>query len=278
MTEAPWRELEDLVARVDPDRYVAALFAARGRRGGLIALYAFNHEVARIREIVHEPLVGHIRLGWWREQIAAIYERRAVTMPLVMALRQAVDVFALPQALFESYLDARALDLAEAPFADEAALERYTGVTAGFLMQLAARVAGAEQRADAAAHRAAIAFAYAGFIRSLGLDAAHRFCRLPVDWLAAEGLNPEDVFAAKATPILRTVIERLALAATKHAQAARAQNFPTSAIAALAPAALTGAYIKRAMNPQRDLFGQPVDMSQTERVARIALSALTWRI
>jgi phytoene/squalene synthetase len=277
MSEAPWRELDDLVAHADPDRYVAALFASPGRRRGLIALYAFNHEVARIREIVHEPLVGHIRLGWWREQIAAIYERRAVTMPLVLALRDAIDVFALPRTLFDSYLDARALDLAEAPFADEAALEGYTGATAGSLMQLAARVTGATARADAAARHAAIAFAYAGFIRALGFDAAHRFCRLPLDWLEAEGLNPEDVFAAKTTAKLRTVVERLAETATKHARAARPQNFPTAAIAALAPAALAGVYIKRAMS-QRDLFGQPVDLSQTERVTRIALAALTWRI
>src|ERR1700687_5959985 len=143
MSEAPWRELEDLVARADPDRYVAALFTSPGRRRGLIALYAFNTEVARIREIVHEPLVGHIRLGWWREQIAAIYERRAVTMPLAVALREAIDVFALAQTLFEAYLDARALDLSEAPFADEAALEGYTGAIAGSLMQLAVRVTGA---------------------------------------------------------------------------------------------------------------------------------------
>src|SRR5258706_13564853 len=123
MTEASWRELEDLVARADPDRYVAALFTSPGRRRALIALYAFNIEVARIREIVHEPMVGHIRLGWWREQIAAIFERRPVTMPVAVALGEAVDVFGLPRSLFESYLDARALDLAEAPFADEAALE-----------------------------------------------------------------------------------------------------------------------------------------------------------
>jgi len=278
MTEASPRELEDLVARVDPDRYVASLFAAPVRRRSLIALYAFNIEIARIREIVHEPLVGHIRLGWWREQVAAIYERRAVTMPLAVALREAVDGFDLPRALFDAYLDARALDLSEAPFADEAALEGYTAATAGSLMQLAARVTGAQARGDNAAHHGAIALAYAGFIRLLGFDAAHRFCRLPLDWLAAEGLNAEDVFAAKTTPKLRQVAERLAAAAAGHARAARARNFPTAAIAALAPAALSGVYLKRAMAAPRELFARPVELSHRERTARIAFAALTWRI
>src|SRR6185436_16825260 len=56
MSEANWGELEELVARADADRYVAALFVSPARRRGLIALYAFNYEVARIREIVHEPM------------------------------------------------------------------------------------------------------------------------------------------------------------------------------------------------------------------------------
>ena len=278
MSEASRRELEELIARSDPDRYVAALFTAPGRRQGLLALYAFNQEVARIREIVHEPLVGHIRLGWWREQIAAIYERRAVAMPLAVALQETIDVFGLPRMLFDAYLDARALDFVEAPFGDEAALEGYTAATAGALMQLAARVLGAEGRADTAAREAGLAFAYAGFLRSLGFDASQRFCRLPVAWLEAEGLNAEDVFAGLATEALRKVIGHLGVAALRHAQEARALRFPTAAIAALAPAALAGPYVRRATNARSDPFGKPIDMSQAERVVRIAFSALTWRI
>src|SRR5215475_1113181 len=100
MADADARALEDEVARSDPDRYIAALFAPPGRRRGLIALYAFNLDVARIRDVVHEPLVGHIRLGWWREQIAAIYEQRATAAP-VSALKDVITAFALPRLFFE---------------------------------------------------------------------------------------------------------------------------------------------------------------------------------
>jgi phytoene/squalene synthetase len=276
MSDPSPRELEDLVARVDPDRYVASLFAPAGRRRGLIVLYAFNYEVARIREIVHEPLVGHIRLGWWREQIAAIYEKRAMTMPLAFDLRETIEAFALPRELFDAYLDARGLDFEEAPFAEEAALGAYAAATAGSLMRLAARVCGAGARADAVAHEAAIAFAYAGFIRSLGFDAVQRRCRLPLVWLEAEGLSAEDVLAARMTAPLRRVVDRLADAARDHLLKAREQNFPTGAIAALAPAALVSPYLRRAA--QSDVFVKPIELNQTERVARIAFAALTWRI
>jgi len=58
-----------LVRRADPDRYFASLFAPAEIRPYLFALYAFNHELARIGETVHEPMMGQIRLQWWREAI-----------------------------------------------------------------------------------------------------------------------------------------------------------------------------------------------------------------
>jgi phytoene synthase len=266
---------EDLVARADPDRYVASLFARPERRGGLVALYHFNLEVARIRDVVREPLVGHIRLGWWREQIAAIYQSRAVAPPL-SHLAAAIDAFALPVTLFEAYLDARSLDLSEAPFADEAALEAYTAATAGSLMQLATRICGAGDHADHVARHAGLAAAYAGFIRSLGLDIARRCCRLPISWLEAEGMNTEDVFAAKHTPSLERVVARLALAARTHLRVARTQNIPRPAMPALAPAALVERYL--AHTGSADLFAQAFGLSRLSRIARLSFAVITGRI
>src|SRR5580692_5197211 len=51
----------------DPDRYFASLFAPAPLRPQLFALYNFHHEVARIAETVREPMLGAIRLEWWRE-------------------------------------------------------------------------------------------------------------------------------------------------------------------------------------------------------------------
>src|ERR1700759_2884419 len=56
----------------DRDRSQTALFAPAERRDALFALYAFNYEVARIRESVREPMLGLIRLQWWRDALAGI--------------------------------------------------------------------------------------------------------------------------------------------------------------------------------------------------------------
>jgi phytoene synthase len=61
----------DLQAQ-DPDRYLSTLFASSNLRPALFALYAFDHEIARIRHIVREPMAGLIRLQWWRDALDAI--------------------------------------------------------------------------------------------------------------------------------------------------------------------------------------------------------------
>src|ERR1700720_1226840 len=81
-----------LVRRHDRDRYQTALFAPAGRREALLALYAFNYEIARVRESVTEPMLGLIRLQWWREVLDAAYagappRQHPVVLPLAAAIR-----------------------------------------------------------------------------------------------------------------------------------------------------------------------------------------------
>src|SRR5580692_2801711 len=60
---------ERTVRTADPDRYFATLFAPSAVRPLLFVLYAFNAELARVAESVREPMLGAIRLEWWRETV-----------------------------------------------------------------------------------------------------------------------------------------------------------------------------------------------------------------
>src|SRR4051794_33162883 len=66
-----------LVRRHDRDRFQTALFARPRQREALFALYAFNYEIARVREAVSEPMLGQIRLQWWREVVSAAFSGEA---------------------------------------------------------------------------------------------------------------------------------------------------------------------------------------------------------
>src|SRR3546814_15149921 len=86
MTESPDEYCAAEVRRQDPDRWLTALFAPDARRPALLALYAFNAEIARAREAVSQPMIGQIRLQWWREDWEGMEAGGVRAHPVVLAL------------------------------------------------------------------------------------------------------------------------------------------------------------------------------------------------
>ena len=58
------RYVLDVVRRADRERFLAALFAPQPERSGLLALLAFDHELARTRHVAREPMLARIRHEW----------------------------------------------------------------------------------------------------------------------------------------------------------------------------------------------------------------------
>jgi 15-cis-phytoene synthase len=135
----------ELVRRGDPDRWRSAMLAPVAKRPGLMALYAFNLEIARAPWVTREAMLAEIRLRWWADAVAEIGaglapRRHEVVGPLAEAIRGS----ALPVGLFEEAIEARLHDAQGGRFADRAALDAYLDQTAGHLMVLAARHLGAD--------------------------------------------------------------------------------------------------------------------------------------
>ena len=88
---------ETLVREADKDRFVATLFAPAPRRRALHALYAFNVELARVRELAREAMPGEIRLQWWRDILGGA--RTGEAGPVASALTATVIRYGLPVAV-----------------------------------------------------------------------------------------------------------------------------------------------------------------------------------
>ena len=118
--------LDSAVRRHDPDRWLATRFISDGQsRADVIALYAFHHELARVAGAVTTPLMGEIRLTWWSEAVAEIFEGRPVRKhPVTLALAGAVLRHGLSRAALDAMVEARfpELDGQDADVAGEAAL------------------------------------------------------------------------------------------------------------------------------------------------------------
>src|SRR6267154_1500099 len=131
---------EALVRAADKDRFLAALFAPAEHRGALHALYAFNIEIARVREIIREPLAGEIRLQWWNDAIAGQGGDEAGSHPVAAALLAAVARHRLPAALLTALIAARRFDLYNDPMLALADFDDYARATSSAIIELSARL------------------------------------------------------------------------------------------------------------------------------------------
>lgn len=95
-----------LVKASDYDRFLQGLFVPAAQREVLWALLALNIELAHIHHKITEPMIGHIRFAWWRENIEALYRGEAPRQhPVIEALASVIPD--MPQErlmkLIESY-------------------------------------------------------------------------------------------------------------------------------------------------------------------------------
>ncbi len=251
---------------MDRDRFLATLFAPAAFRPHLLALYAFNIDVARLREIVREALPGEMRLAWWREVIEGQGRGAVEGHPVAYALMDTVERFSLPSAALINLLDARIFDLYDDPMPDLGSLEGYAGETASALFQLSMLILAphmASRTGDLSGH-AGVAYAMAGLMRALPIHAGRGQCYVPLSVLVQNGGSREDAVSGHVTPALQGALEDLRVQVRGHLE--HAQNafmtFPVEQrleiAAPLLPLSLVPGDLKalaRISDPFRELGG-----------------------
>jgi len=265
-----------LVRRYDRDRYLTALFAPALRRGDLLALYAFNHEIAKTRETVSEPMIGRIRLQWWRETLDGIAAGTVREHPVAAALADAIAARHLPRPLFDRLIDAREADLDDDPPRDTEALLAYAEATSSALMDLAAAALGGE--ASAATRPGGIAYALTGLIRSVPFHLSRRRCYLPRDLLERHGVSDAALYRAR--PDIAPVVADLVALARQHLAVAReaARLSPAEVRPALLPLTLAGATLSRIEKAGFDVFAGNTEIGPLGKQLRLIAAALRRRV
>ena len=113
-------DLDQLIRRVDPDRWLATRFIADpSARADVIALYAYDHELARAAVVASTDLLAEIRLTWWREVLDQAFGVGPVRRhPTAEALADVVRRRSLDRAPLEAMIDAR-VEALDHPTMDE---------------------------------------------------------------------------------------------------------------------------------------------------------------
>ncbi|MBZ9710504.1 phytoene/squalene synthase family protein [Mesorhizobium sp. ESP7-2] len=258
----------DGVRAADHDRYLTALYAAADKRDALFSLYAFNAEIAGIRDRIHEPLPGEVRLQWWRDVIAAGGEAGA-GHPVAEALNATIATFKLPKLAFENMLEARIFDLYDDPMPSRTDLEGYCGETAAALIQLAAMVLDPVEAPGFAelAGRAGCAQAMTGLLLLLPLHRKRGQCFVPADILAAAGSSPDAFVAGDGGPSAQRAVAAMIALAREHFSAFErgAAALPGSLRPAFLPLALSRAYLDKMEGSRHSPLGGAARLSALRR-------------
>ncbi|WFU68442.1 phytoene/squalene synthase family protein [Bradyrhizobium sp. CB2312] len=247
----------DLLRSHDFPRYAATLFVPAAERRALLALYAFNVEIVRVRDQVSQPLPGEIRFQWWTDLLAGHAHGSAEGNPVAAELLRAIRDFDLPVEPLSLLVDEHQFDLYNDPMPTTAALEGYLAATSSALFALAARImAPPLDAAEHLARHAGLAQGMAQVIANLPRDAAHRQLFLPQQVLARHNCSMEDVFAGKDTPNLRAVLDQVTGEAQQHLATALSllADVPAAVRSAFLPLGLVRADLKRLSQPARNPF------------------------
>jgi phytoene synthase len=263
---------EALVRSADRDRFLAALFAPAEHRGALHALAAFNIEIARVREIVREPLAGEIRLQWWNDAIEGNAAGEVAANPVAAALLESMSRYRLPAALLTGLIAARRFDLYDDPMLSLADFNDYAGATSSAVVELAVRVLAPDcmPALGPLALHAGLGYAMAGLLQAFPRHAARGQLFLPLEVLQRHGVQRHNSTAQPATPELRAALADLRGQARQHlAQAGRlAEGMAEAVTPALLPVALVRPLLDRMERRDYDPF-VPVELSQLRRQWRL---------
>lgn len=189
-------------------RYLFCLLLPRSQRELMVALYAFDYEISRIWCIVQEPMLGQIRMQWWRDLIISKQEASSSGHPVALMLLSVIERHNLSIEVFERYLDAKEFDLFNDPMPTQNDLEGYAGETSSNWLNLAIRTfseAPDKVISNACGHFG-VAEILSHHLAMLGYYASHQKLFLPGDVLAKFEVNHATVFAGEMTEELEMTI------------------------------------------------------------------------
>ncbi|MBR1232768.1 squalene/phytoene synthase family protein [Bradyrhizobium sp. AUGA SZCCT0177] len=247
----------DLVRTHDFVRYASTLFMPAAQRRALLAIYAFNAEISRVREQVSQPLPGEMRLQWWTDMLAGAGHGGIEGNPVAAELLQVIRDNRLPVDPLSRLIDEHQFDLYNDPMPSMAALEGYINDTSSALFSLAGRIAARPSEAvDHLARHAGFAQGLVQVIEKLPWDAARRQLFLPLQLLQQHGSGVEEVFTGKQTPQARAAIDQLIGEAREHLETAfeLLAGVPTEVRPVFLPLALVRRDLKRMSRADSDPF------------------------
>jgi phytoene synthase len=218
MAGASFAHAAETLRQSDRDRYLSTLVLAGDHRNAVTALYAFNADVASIRERVSDPAPGEIRLQWWSDALEGEGHGAVRQNPVADVLLDTMARYTIPAGTLLRLIGARRFDLYDDPMPDLETFEGYAGETVSTLYQLAAMILNdgeTIETGDAAGHLG-VAHAMIGHIRAFGHVSAQGRIMLPWSIFAANGVREGEIFSGTESEGLSEALGQIGELAEEH--------------------------------------------------------------
>lgn len=224
----PDQYCQDKAVQSGSSFYYSFLFLPPEKRRAITALYAFCREVDDVVDECADASVARMKLAWWRQQIAAVFDTKSdnePTHPVAKALVAVTRTFNLSAGQLNEIIDGMEMDLNHNRYADFKTLQLYCHHVAGVVGQLSAEIFGYRNPDTLKyAHDLGLAFQLTNIIRDVGEDARRDRIYLPQDELARFGVSSADILHGRETDNFKRLMEF---------QIERAEGYYAQAFAAL---------------------------------------------
>ena len=201
--------------------HYALLFAPQAHREGLEAAHAFYKEVT---EIVHEcsdPGVARVKLAWWREELARLFDGGG-RHPVSQGLAPVIERHGLAKEYFEEIIDGTEMDLEYGFYPSFRELSVYCHRLSGSLTHLSVEICGYNDRNTVRyAHDLGMGLQLARLLRETRNNAHAGRIYIPEDEMQGAGVTRGDLLAPQTSERLRDLFK---------AQADRAREFFDNAL------------------------------------------------
>ena len=266
-----------LLREADRDRYLSALFAPAATRNALMALYAFNVEISRVRDVAREPMPGEIRLQWWREVLSGERAGEGATHPVAAALMESLTQHTIAADRLIAIVDAHTFDLYDEPMPTLDDFDNHAVMTQSALIDIAATMLGGGGfDVMMLMRQAGIAQLVTSVLTHLARHAARRQLMVPLEVLERHGVDREQLFVGKVTDPLKSALAELRRHGRRQLSAARLEmdNAPPALIAPMLPALLPLAVVGPSLRPMERRGYEPFDVQPLSQLRR---QWLLWR-
>ncbi|MFP6712964.1 MAG: squalene/phytoene synthase family protein [Rhodospirillales bacterium] len=271
--------------RQDRDRFLCTLFAPEDAREGLFTLLAFNAEIAKSREVVSEPLLGEIRLQWWRDAIERIYADPAGNFDdhaIVAGVAKIINHDNLSRSLFDQLINARSRDMIDEPPKNDTELREYAVGTVGRLNALMLELLQpsgtqrSENLAEASEH-VSVAWALTGIIRASSILSKYKRIFMPQSLMQDCGFDTYTFQAQKPTPEIRSAIKHMveiARAEIGHARSKLGGKIDKRYRAIFLQASLAELFLNRIENRDFNPFDVKIEKGRAGRQMMLTFKAV----